>query len=137
MPVFHSPEQLQEVIGGFFKELTQKDAIAQKLLDSKIVIRFNYSEPDLSIIADCTGDAVALTFNNQELPVEVDMWMKADVAHEFWHGKLNLMMALTRKQMTAKGPIPKIMKLLPAIQPAYAMYPMYLEQIGHSDKIMK
>lgn len=137
MPVFQSPEQLQEVIGGFFKELTEKDTIAQKLLDSKIVIRFNYSDPDLSVIADCTGDKVALAFNDKNATVEVDMWMKADVAHEFWHGKLNLMMALTRKQMTAKGPIPKIMKLLPAIQPAYAMYPMYLERIGHSNLIMR
>jgi len=58
--------------------------------------------------------------------------MKADIAHKFWFGKVNLTMALTRRQMVAKGPIPKILKLLPAIKPSYAMYPKYLDENGYS-----
>jgi hypothetical protein len=61
------------------------------------------------------------------------MWMSADIAHKFWFGKVNLMAALTRKQMTAKGPIPKILALLPAIKPTYAMYPKYLEENGYGE----
>ncbi|MBF0497796.1 MAG: hypothetical protein HQK58_14680 [Deltaproteobacteria bacterium] len=56
--------------------------------------------------------------------------MKAEIAHKFWYGKVNLTAALARRQMTAKGPIPKIMALLPAIKPAYAMYPKYLDDNG-------
>jgi hypothetical protein len=33
--------------------------------------------------------------------------------------------------MIAKGPIPKVLKLLPAVQPAYAMYPQYLDSHGY------
>jgi hypothetical protein len=54
--------------------------------------------------------------------------MKADVAHKFWFGKVNLVAALARRQMIAKGPVPKILKLLPAIKPSYAIYPKYLEE---------
>jgi hypothetical protein len=57
--------------------------------------------------------------------------MSADIAHKFWFGKVNLMAALTRKQMVAKGPIPKILKLLPAIKPTYEMYPKYLVESGY------
>jgi hypothetical protein len=46
---------------------------------------------------------------------------------------VNLMAALTRKQMVAKGPIPKILKLLPAIKPSYAMYPKYLDDNGYGE----
>ncbi|MDX1386052.1 MAG: hypothetical protein R3257_00575, partial [bacterium] len=58
------------------------------------------------------------------------MTMKADVAHRFWFGKVNLIAALTRREMVAKGPIPKILKLLPAIKPAYSLYPEYLKEKG-------
>jgi hypothetical protein len=63
--------------------------------------------------------------------------MKADVAHEFWLGNVNLMVALTRKQIVAKGPIPKIMKLLPVIKPAYAKYQALLKDRGLEDMITK
>ena len=47
--------------------------------------------------------------------------------------QVNLMAALTRKQMVSKGPIPKILKLLPAIKPTYAMYPEYLDENGYGE----
>jgi hypothetical protein len=65
------------------------------------------------------------------------MSMKADVAHEFWHGKVNLMAALARKKIIAKGPMPKILKLLPAVTPMYEMYPRILHQIGRDELIIR
>ena len=60
-----------------------------------------------------------------------------DTAHEFWHGKIKLVKALTTKQIVAKGPIPKILKLLPIIEALYEEYPKYLEKIGRKDLILK
>ena len=65
------------------------------------------------------------------------MTMKGDVAHQFWMGKVNLLAALSRRQIVAKGPIPKTLKLLPAIAPSYEKYPRYLEERGHGDLIGK
>ena len=42
----------------------------------------------------------------------------------------NLVIALARREMVAKGPIPKILKLLPVIKPAYELYPKYLSEKG-------
>jgi hypothetical protein len=61
------------------------------------------------------------------------MSMAADTAHKFWFGKVNLTIALTRKEIVAKGPIPKVLKLLPAIKPAYTMYPKYLDENGYGE----
>jgi len=45
--------------------------------------------------------------------------------------------ALARRQIVAKGPIPKILKLLPAVEPMYQMYPNILHEIGRDDLIIK
>ena len=95
-----------------------------------MVIRFNYSEPALTITIDLTGENPIITYDDTIKKPEVEMSMKADVAHRFWFGKVNLVIALARREMVAKGPIPKILKLLPVIKPAYELYPKYLSEKG-------
>ena len=132
MSVFDNSEKFEEVLGGFFKLIAATPQVADKLLASKLIIRFIYSDPDLTLVVDCSGDAVDIRVNDNETKAIVEMSMKADIAHKFWFGKVNLTMALTRRQMIAKGPVPKILKLLPAIKPTYAMYPKYLDENGFS-----
>ena len=131
MGLFESSEKFEEVLGGFFRQLANTPSIADKLLASKLIIRFRYTDPDLVLLVDCSGDTIDVRPGDTETEAEVEMSMSADIAHKFWFGKVNLMAALTRRQMVAKGPIPKIMKLLPAIKPAYAIYPTYLQENGY------
>ncbi len=130
MGVFESSEKFEEVLAGFFRLVADTPEVANKLLASKLVIRFNYTDPDLVLVVDCSGEKVDVRPHDMDTKVIVDMKMNADIAHKFWFGKVNLTMALTRRQMVAKGPVPKILKLLPAIKPTYAMYPKYLEENG-------
>ncbi len=132
MAVFENHEIFKKVIVGFFNLLGDTPQVADKLMASKMVIRFIYSDPDLAVVVDCSGDKVDVRPDDMDTKVVVEMSMKADVAHKFWFGKVNLTMALTRRQMVAKGPVPKILKLLPAIKPSYAMYPKYLDDNGFS-----
>ncbi|HUT73134.1 MAG TPA: SCP2 sterol-binding domain-containing protein [Desulfatiglandales bacterium] len=133
MGLFESSEKFEEVLGGFFKQVSDTPSVADKLLASKLIIRFTYAAPDVVIVVDCSGDKVDVRPGDTETKAEVEMSMSADIAHKFWFGKVNLMAALTRRQMVAKGPIPKILKLLPAIKPTYTMYPKYLEDNGYSE----
>jgi hypothetical protein len=132
MAVFESSEKFGEVLVNFFRLLAKTPQVADKLLASNLIIRFIYSDPDLVVVVDCSGDAVDVRPGDRDTKAIVEMTMKADIAHKFWFGKVNLTMALTRRQMVAKGPVPKILKLLPAIKPTYAMYPRYLEENGFS-----
>ena len=136
MAYFESSEKLQEILGGFFRMLVDDPSIGQKLKDSKMVIKFNYAEPALSITIDCSKDPIQLSFNDTATKPEVEMNMKADVAHRFWFGKVNLLAALTRREMVAKGPIPKVLKLLPVIKPAYDLYPKYLQEKGYNSLLI-
>lgn len=136
MATFENSERLKEILGGFLEYLMTDDAMRQKLLASKMIIKFAYSDPPLSITIDLTGDHAVFSYNDDEKKPEVTMSMKADVAHRFWFGKVNLVVALARREMVAKGPIPKILKLLPVIKPAYELYPKYLKEKGFSQYLL-
>ena len=105
------------------------------------MIRFVYEDPDSEIWLDASkkdpNNLGVITGPAEGLTAEVEMSMRADVAHQFWLGNVNLMVALTRKQIVAKGPIPKIMKLLPVVKPAYAVYQNMLKEKGLEDMITK
>ena len=133
MGLFKDSETFEKMLAGFFRLMADTPVISDKLIASKLIVRFRYSDPDVVIVVDCSGDSVDVRPGDRETKEIVDMSMSADIAHKFWFGKVNLMAALTRKQMIAKGPIPKILKLLPAIKPSYAMYPKYLEENGYAE----
>ena len=133
MGLFESSEKFEEVLVGFFELIADTPSVADKLSASKLVIRFTYTDPDVVLLVDGTGDKLEVIPGDTETKADVEMSMSADIAHKFWFGKVNLMAALTRRQMVAKGPIPKILKLLPVIKPTYAMYPKYLEENGYGE----
>lgn len=130
MPYFQTSEKLEEVLGGFFKLMGETPVIADKLLASKLIIRFSYTDPDLVVVVDCSGEKIDVRPHDTTTNAIVEMSMSSDIAHKFWFGKVNLTKALTRREMIAKGPIPKVLKLLPAIKPSYNMYPKYLDENG-------
>jgi putative sterol carrier protein len=66
---------------------------------------------------------------------EVVMSMEADTAHRFWLGKVNVTVALARGQIKAKGPVAKILKLVPLVKPVFPRYREQLEAAGRSDLV--
>ncbi len=133
MGTFKDTEQLIGVIGGFIQKLADTEAIAEKMVASNLIFRMVYKDPEGVIVVDCSGDKPEVRPGDTDTDAAITLSMGADIAHKFWFGKVNLTMALTRRKMVAKGPIPKILKLLPVIKPAYAMYPKYLEENGFSE----
>ena len=136
MGLFESGEEFETLLGGFFQQVADTPAIAGKLLASKLIIRFTYTDPDSVLLIDCSDSTVQIRPGDRSTAADVDMSMTVDTAHRFWFRKVNLMQALTRKQMVAKGPIPKILALLPAIKPTYAMYPEYLKTNGYEKYVI-
>jgi putative sterol carrier protein len=131
MAVFESSEVLEAVLFNFFKEIGENRDIAEKLMNHKVILRFNYTEPDLAITIDCSqADHPEVFVNNPDIKPEIELWMNADTAHKFWLGKVNLVAAITKGQIKVKGSVPKLLMLLPAITPAYKIYPDYLKRSG-------
>lgn len=144
MAVFKSYDELHTYIGRLYDEAKRDARVAPKIKDSHLVIQFRYEEPHATVTIDASRPPTqegaffdVLWGDDTGLKPNVEMSMKADIAHQFWHGKVNLMTALARRQIVAKGPIPKILKLLPAVEPMYEMYPRILRELGRDDLIVK
>jgi putative sterol carrier protein len=81
---------------------------------------------------DQPGD---VDFGETEMEPEVVMSMEADTAHRFWLGKVNVTVALARGQIKAKGPVAKILKLVPLTKPIFPRYKAQLEADGRADLV--
>ncbi|MBF0242562.1 MAG: iron-containing alcohol dehydrogenase [Desulfamplus sp.] len=135
--VFKDSEQLYDVLLGFYELLKADPELGASLLKSGLCVQFIYKNPSGTITIDATDGKelkiVAGDFNNKP---EVTMTMDADFAHKFWHGKANLVSALTRRLVVAKGNVSKTLKLLPILKPAYRLYPKYLKDRGFSNMVI-
>jgi putative sterol carrier protein len=67
------------------------------------------------------------------LDPEVVMSMSAATAHGFWLGKINLTAALARGQITAKGPVAKVLRLVPLVQHVFPRYEQMIRTAGRAD----
>ncbi len=133
MPVFRSTDELYTVMGALFDRLKEHPDIAPRLLEANMVLRFRWRNPDGEVTIDLRRAPITYTFGPCDLKPDVEMIQDADVAHRFWLGELSVPRAIATRQVIAKGSVPKALKLLPAIQPAFAIYRQVLRNLGRED----
>ena len=134
MLYYKDTEQLYNILVPFFNDLMNNPEIGPKVLASGLIIKFIYHDPEGVIIIHLPNEEI-IQGDREEIKPDVIMSMNSDVAHRFWLGKVNLVAALTKGDIRAKGPIPKIMKILPIIKGAYAIYKNYLTEKGFEELV--
>ena len=124
MSFFKNEEELSEVMKELWKVISEDAQIRKPLLKSKLIARFHYTDPDGQITIDCSdGENNSVDWGDCKKQPAVEMFMKSEVAHKFWLGDVNVPMYLLNGKMVAKGPVNKALALLPAIKPAFKIYP--------------
>ncbi len=123
MPAFKNTDELNAVMELLWGTIKDDPGMSSKLIASKLVVRFVYREPEGRLTVDCSDGKTMLvsTGDTSNKPI-IEMFMKADVAHEFWLGKVNVPVAILSGKIVSKGPTPKALALLPVIKPAFPMY---------------
>jgi hypothetical protein len=109
---------------SLWAKISEDKEMSSKLLASRLVIRFNYREPAGHLLVDCSdGEHFYYTTGDADTKPVVEMFMRADVAHEFWLGRINVPVAILSGKIVSKGPTPLALALLPVVKPAGAIYP--------------
>ncbi len=143
MPVFRDSKQFYECVGELMDRAKCDPVVGPKIAKSGIIIQFRYTDPEAQTTVNAKdkptqpGAFCDVIHGPNNLKPDVVMKMKADVSHSFWHGKVNLISALAKGDIVATGPIPKILKLLPAVQPLYKVYPVLLREKGYGNLVLK
>lgn len=134
MPYFTEANDVEHFIGGIFTECLTDPELGPKFEATGTVLKLNFSEPDSTVLVDCGGRKV-FTGSDSDAgpPPNVEMWMTADVGHEYWLGKVQVAPALAKGQMRAKGPVPRILKLVPLTRHVFPRYQKMIEESGRAE----
>ena len=136
MPFFTDADDVYKSLGAFLAEITQADDMRPKFLAADTSFLVTYTDPVCSILVDCRQDPVRVENDPPaDADAEIKLGMSADDGHKFWMGKLNMTLALAKKQVQVAGPMSKMMKLLPAMRPAFPRYNAFLEANGFVDGV--
>ena len=127
MAIFESTDRMYEVLGKLFRTLMADPVMGEKFRESKIIIRFIINDPAGQIWLDTDGNVICGT---ADLKPTIEMTLSGDSCHQFWLKELTLPLALAKGKIKAKGPMPKVLKLLPMLKPAYEAYPDIAREYG-------
>ena len=127
MTIFKDSDHLHEVLGDLWNYVIKETEFGPKLKEYEITYKFVVNEPNGYIFV--THDKV-ITGSEGNQDAVITMELSGDTIHKFWLKKINLPVALATRKIKSKGPIPKVLKILPYLKPVYQLYPEYCEKYG-------
>ena len=134
MPYFKDADEVYAYIGKLFEDLAEDEQLSSQFNKANTIVQYQYREPESQITVKLIdGEGGQVDCGQTTLEPEVVMTMDADTAHRFWLGNVNVTVALARGQMKAKGPVAKILKLVPLVKPVFPRYRQLLEKNGRQD----
>ncbi len=128
MPVFESTEKMYEVLGTLFRDLMGDPTMGPKFQKANLVIHFNITDPGGEIWLLPDGEVICGAREGEK--ATVSMTLGGDTCHKFWLKQITMPVALAKGQIKARGPINKVLKLLPLLRPAYLAYPAIAREHG-------
>ncbi|MFQ6330933.1 sterol carrier protein [Nocardia sp. CWNU-33] len=111
---------------------TSDPVLGPKFAASGVILRATYTDPDAVITVDFPGGKVYTGVDVGPVP-NVQLFMSADGGNRFWLGNLNLTMAMAKGDVRARGPVTKVLKLVPAAKALFGPYREMLESDGRTD----
>jgi putative sterol carrier protein len=129
MAFFADADEVYKYLGGVFIA-SQDTEVGPKLAGADLDMQLYYSEPDSKMLISMRGDNIDVSLDEEKDDAEVKLYMPADIADKYWRGEYNLAVGLAKGHVKAKGPVNKILKLVPLTKP---LFPMYRELIAEKD----
>src|SRR5690348_4184477 len=112
MGFFTDAAELDTYIGGVFRDAFDHPESGPKLKGANLVMRVIYTDPDCEMTMVFRDDSRVIAGPSDE-KADVTLLMRGDTADQFWRGEYNLAIGLAKGQVKAKGPVNKILKLVP------------------------
>lgn len=131
MGYFKDADELYEYVGGVFRRAGEDPEVGPKLRAANITAQFTYTDPDSSLTVKFQEPYEVIDGGVDE-KADIKMTMPADIAHKYWRGEYNFAVGLAKGQVKAKGPISKILKLVPVTKP---LFPIYKEMTDKKDSV--
>jgi hypothetical protein len=132
---FNNSAEVAKYIGGIFETAFEDPEIGPKLVDTGLVVAFDFTEPDALVVIDMGNKAVREGLEGGSQPVAT-MAMTADVGNAYWQGKVNLPLAMAKKKIRVEGNVASLLKLAPLGKKLYPSYVQRLKDDGRNDLVV-
>jgi putative sterol carrier protein len=130
MPYFESAEEVYKYVGGVFRAAADHADVGPKMAAADVSLQVYYSDPESSLTILFKEPKLEVQDGGDDTQADVKLFMPADIADKYWRGEYNLAVGLAKGQVKAKGPVNKILKLVPLTRP---LFPMYKELVSEKD----
>lgn len=122
MSYFHDASEVYRYIGGVFRLAGEHPEVGPCLRSGNLILRVEYTDPAAIITVVMKDPAVEVIEGECDIEPDVRMFMSADNANKYWRGEYNVAVGLAKGQVKAKGPVTKILKLIPITKPVFPLY---------------
>jgi hypothetical protein len=135
MPYFKDADDVYATLGLFLRQMAVDPELAPALRRADTPFQMRLRQPDstLTMGAPQEDQPPQVDLGDTTLQPEVVLQMDADTAHRFWLGDVNVAVALARGDIRARGPVAKILKIVPLVKPGFMRYRQQLESDGRED----
>lgn len=119
MATFETSEHLYSYISELFAEIATLPEAQAALQSLTLSVQFNYTLPDCTMTLTAANGEYRITRGtSKNSSPDVELTMTGDVAYRFWTGELNVMGAITTREIGISGSLGKVMRLTPLIKTA-------------------
>jgi hypothetical protein len=127
---FADSAEVTKYIGGIFEAAFQDAEIGPKLVDTGLVVAFDFTDPAAVVVIDMANKAVREGVAGGQPPIAT-MSMTADTGNAYWQGKVNLPLAMAKKKIKVDGNVASLLKLAPL---GKKLYPVYIERLKNDGR---
>ncbi|MBK9053969.1 MAG: SCP2 sterol-binding domain-containing protein [Chloroflexi bacterium] len=131
MAIYGNTEQFYTCARQLFARIEQDDpTAAAALLNSRLIIRLQMSNPSGEILISGREQTAVVHFGRNSLKPDLDIGLSGDTLHAILLGQLTLTKALGSGKLTVKGPIWKATILADLFRQSQTIYPQILREQG-------
>ena len=135
MPYFKDADDVYANLGLFMRQLAVDPEMTAALKRVDTTFQLRLRNPDSVLTVRTLGEEqpAQVDLGETTLHPEVVLQLDADTAHRFWLGQLNAAVALAKGDIRTRGPVAKVLGLVPLVKPGFPRYRSQLEAAGRED----
>ena len=131
MAIYRDTEQFYTCTRQLFARIEEMDPnAAAALLQSRLVIRLQLTQPSGELVINGRGTAVTTYFGPNGTKPDLDITLSGDTLHAILLGQLTLTKALGSGKLNVKGPVWKAVVLADLFRQSQTLYPAILREQG-------
>src|SRR4051795_677814 len=115
MAHFETDAEVYDQLGGILNNLVYNSARREQLRQADAVVQFAFRQPDATVTLDVRANKTPrIELGESKLRADVVLAMDADTGRALLTGELSPTVALARGDVRTKGPVSKVLRVVPA-----------------------